>query len=291
MTLRSHPLFAEDPAGGGGTAVADPAEKVGNETDWRADLPDDIRDHASLKDVDGVGALAKMFIHAEDMVGRDKVVVPTKTSTDEERRAFYTSIGCPEKVDGYELPTEGMPENVSLDEAQAKLFMAEAHAMGLTKQQAAQIIRFDASRHATALTQLDETQTKARAEAEQTLKKDFGDAYDQNIALAKRAISELGSESLAKALTESGFGDHPDMVKMMAKVGKFIAEDNIVGAGPQSFELSPGDAQAQIAAKKTDKDFMDDYIDTTGTRPGHKAAVAEMERLFKIAYPKAAVAG
>ena len=275
---------------GGGAGDAGDKTGEGNTTDWRAELPDDIRDHASLKDLDGVGALATKLIAAEGTIGRDKVVVPTKTSSDQERRDFYTAIGCPEKADGYEMPTENMPENMPLDEAQAKAFLEFAHQQGITKQTVAALIRYDANRHATAIADFEKTQTKERAEAETTLKNDFGAAYDQNIALAKRAIDELGSESLSKALTESGFGDHPDMVKMMAKVGKFIAEDSIVGDGPRSFELSPDDAKAAIAAKRMDKDFMDVYNDKTGTKLGHKTAVAEMEGLYKIAYPKAAVA-
>lgn len=274
------------------TGTVDAGENTGgaagsDSNDWRAGIPDEIREHASLKDLDGVGALATKLISAEGMIGRDKVVVPTKTSSDDERRQFYTAIGCPEKADGYEVPTENMPENMQLDEAQTKAFMSEAHKMGLTKQQAAHLIRYDATRHATALAQLVETQSTARTEGEATLKKDFGNAYDQNIALAKRAISELGSESLAKALTESGFGDHPEMIKMMAKVGQFIAEDSVIGGGPQSFELSPEDAKAKIAANESDKEFMAAYMDTTGMHAGHKAAVAERKRLYEIAYPTA----
>ncbi len=301
MTLRSHPLFEAEPAGGGGTEVTekdpaadpktekDPAADPKTATDWRADLPEDIRGHASLKDLDGVAALATKLISAQGMIGRDPVRVPSKTTSDEDRRAFFTAIGCPEKVDGYVVPTEKMPENVTLDEAQTKAFLAEAHDMGLSKQQAARLIRYDATRHATAITQFEEGQAKTQKEAQATLRKDWGDAYDEKLALAKQAREKLGTEALSKRMDESGFGLDPDFLKLLAAVGRFIAEDSIFGAGPQSFHLSPDEAKAEIAALETDKDFIDDYLDTTGTKPGHKAAVAKRKALYEIAYPTKAL--
>lgn len=298
--LRSHPLFEADPADGGGTALAEkeaaadtkPEKEPDPKTvpDWRAELPEEIRDHTSLKDLDSVGALATKLISAQGMIGRDPVRVPSKTTSDDDRRAFFTAIGCPENADGYELPTENMPESVPLDDAQTKLFLAEAHDMGLTKQQAARLIRYDATRHATAITQFEETQATTHKEAEAALRKDWGDAYDEKLALAKQARDKLGTEALSKRMDESGFGLDPDFLKLLATVGRFIAEDSIIGGGPGSFHLSPEEAKAEITALEADEEFMKAYMDTTNTNPGHKAAVAKRKVLYEIAYPKALVA-
>lgn len=286
--FRSHPLFEDDPAGGGGAGDAgDKGDKTGEGggDDWRAALPEDVRNHASLKDLDSVGALATKLISAQGMIGRDPVRVPSKTTSDEDRRAFFTAIGCPEKVDGYVVPTEKMPENVPLDEAQTKAFLEFAHQQGITKQTAAALIRYDATRHATAITQFDEAQAKTQKEAEATLRKDWGDGYDEKLALARQARDKLGTEALGKRLDESGFASDPDFLKLLAAVGRFIADDSIIGAGPQSFHLSPEEAKAEITALEADKEFMEAYMATDGTHAGHKAAVAKRKVLYDIAYP------
>ena len=52
--------------------VAQPSEEVAN---WRTELPDDIREHSSLSSIQDVGNLAKSYINAQSMIGRDKIPV------------------------------------------------------------------------------------------------------------------------------------------------------------------------------------------------------------------------
>ena len=96
------------PQGGDGTPGAGtPAPGTtlggGGEPSFRDSLPEDLRDHASLKDFNDVGSLAKSFVHAQSMIGSDKINLPTDKSTPEQWSQFYKELGRPDSVDGYDV--------------------------------------------------------------------------------------------------------------------------------------------------------------------------------------------
>ena len=85
-------------------------------------------------------------------------------------------------------------------------------------------------------------------------------------------------------MDESGMGNHPEMLRVFAKVGELMGEDSlVVGTGLGSSQLSPEQAQQEIQALYSDKEFSKSYRDNKD--PAHKTAMSKMERLFKQAYP------
>ena len=52
---------------------------VETNTDWRSTLPDDIKADESLKHIQDVPSLAKSYIHAQKMVGSDKISIRNQT--------------------------------------------------------------------------------------------------------------------------------------------------------------------------------------------------------------------
>jgi hypothetical protein len=58
-----------------------------------------------------------------------------------------------------------------------------------------------------------------------------GQNYKQSLENAKRAIDRFGSETLKKQLNETGLGNHPELVRAFARIGKEIAEDKAVLKG------------------------------------------------------------
>lgn len=58
-----------------------------------------------------------------------------------------------------------------------------------------------------------------------TADKDFGgDKLDANKAYANKVLSTYASPEFVKALQESGYDAHPELFKMLAKMGKDISE-------------------------------------------------------------------
>lgn len=265
--------FAEGDKGGGG----------GEASDWREDIAEEHRDAECLKDIGSVEDLAKSFINQQPLIGADKVVLPGKEATEEDMGKFFTALGRPESADKYELPTEGLPENVSVGEADQKEIKDLAFGLGLNSKQTAQLYRAYASRMGTGQAALDKTGSDFAIESEATLKKEFGQAYDEKVSLAKSAVLEFGGEALKKALNETGLGNHPDMIRAFAKIGKAIASDEILGEGSKrNFVKSPTEAQAELDALTTDKDFNQAYLD--GAHPGHAAAVQKKQDLYQAVH-------
>ena len=60
---------------------------------FRDSLPEDLRNNPSLKNFNDVGGLAKSYVHAQRMIGADKIALPNQNSTDEDWANVYNKLG------------------------------------------------------------------------------------------------------------------------------------------------------------------------------------------------------
>lgn len=58
-----------------------------------------------------------------------------------------------------------------------------------------------------------------------------GDRWGSTVSSATRAIAKLGTPELKEYLDASGGGNHPELIRFMAKVGALIREDRPAGDG------------------------------------------------------------
>ena len=259
-----------------------PVEQVASE-DWKSSIPEDLQNEPSLADIKDVAGLAKGYVHAQHMIGADKVAIPSRESSQEELDAFYNKLGRPETADGYEAPTENMPEIPFDNELQTKFF-EEAHRIGLNKQQAGVLIRWQAEQAQGGIEARTQESELALEKATDTMRKEFGKAYDEKLTLAKGAAQEFGGDELISLLDRTGLGNEPAVIRAFANIGKAIANDEIIGGGGrQGFMMSPAEAKQQITNLKRDPNFMASYTDNGHV--AHKESVAEMARLFELAHP------
>ena len=61
-----------------------------------------------------------------------------------------------------------------------------------------------------------------------------GEKFKENVELAHRALKQFGSPDFIKELDSSGYGNHPELVRIFARVGKMISNDKAVMPGMQS---------------------------------------------------------
>jgi len=61
-----------------------------------------------------------------------------------------------------------------------------------------------------------------------------GDNFKQTVIYAKDALDQFGTSDLKDLLKNSGYGNHPEVMKVFAKIGKEIKSDNFIhkGEGP-----------------------------------------------------------
>jgi len=257
---------------------------------WMESLSDELRNEAPIQRFSGkpLDELAKSFIHAQSKMGQKGILKPREDSSKDEWDEYYTQLGRPKSAGEYELPKEGLPEGSQFDPDGIKPFMEKAHELGISKQQFAGLARKAAEVAAETQNANAEKVHKQRLEARQTLQREWGMSYEENIQAALNAVKQFGGDELVRDMTQAdegklGLGDNPKVVAMLAKIGKLVAVDEILGSGSsRNFKLSPQEAKGEIAAMNADKQFMEVYQDAR--HPGHAGAVAKMQELYEAAF-------
>src|SRR5258706_11167450 len=104
-----------------------------------------------------------------------------------------------------------LPDGSALDASDVADISAFAKTQNLSKEQAQAILeRENITLKAYVDSQQEELATK-KAEWVESVKADKeigGDAFNENVELAKRVIDKFGTDSFKKALTDSGLGNH-----------------------------------------------------------------------------------
>ena len=58
-----------------------------------------------------------------------------------------------------------------------------------------------------------------------------GAKLDQSLGLAAKAMDKFATPALKEIFNGTGFGNHPDVLRMMAKIGQAMSEDKVIGGG------------------------------------------------------------
>ena len=148
-----------------------------------------------------------------------RVKMPTPESSAEEIRAFYQKTGCPENPEGYEIQ---VPEELApmRDEQAEQEFRQIAHEMGISKQAFETIAKkyYDS---------IAEGMHAQREAGERQLREEFGDKYDENVAIAQRFAQNM-SDEFREVLETSGLGNNPVVIKEFIELGKKTMGDSLV---------------------------------------------------------------
>jgi hypothetical protein len=140
---------------------------------------------------------------------------------------------------GDRVPDDGryqltMPEGIEVDQELIDALGPDFHNLGLTNRQAQQL--------ADRFIEIQGKRGKAAGEAwasrvqgwadEARRDREIGGAkWGGTVGSAQRALSRLGTPALREYLNTSGGGNHPEMIRIFAKVGSMIQEDNPPNGG------------------------------------------------------------
>ncbi len=139
-----------------------------------------------------------------------------------------------------------LPQDSVLDEERVSEVKAFAKAQKLTNDDAQAILERDNAFKAAIIEgqkgELEEEQ-KAWVEASKVDSEIGGEKYNENVELAKRVIDKVGTPAFKKALVETGLGDHPELIRFCARMGKHLKDDNFVlsGTAPTETKKSTAD--------------------------------------------------
>lgn len=142
-----------------------------------------------------------------------------------------------------------MPEGVEIDTVAAEEFAGIAKELKLSKEEAQKVADVGAKM---AQRQLEAHQ-KLVSDWIETVKTDKeigGDALNENLATARKAIDTFGSPELKDLFNQWGIGNHPEVVKFAVKVGKAISDDGFVRGGNTTAPKSAAEIMYPSMIKK-----------------------------------------
>ncbi len=142
------------------------------------------------------------------------------------------------KVDG-EKPADApivydfkAPEGVELDASAVERFKAVAGDLKMPADQAQKVVDLYADLRK-AETDAFVKQVETWGEETKADKEYGGDKLPETLASARKVIDTFGTPEFKSLLDSSGMGNHPEVVKLLAKVGKAISEDGFIRGAPK----------------------------------------------------------
>jgi hypothetical protein len=71
-----------------------------------------------------------------------------------------------------------------------------------------------------------------------------GDNLDASLKTAKETLSKYGTPELTAALDNSGMGSHPELIRLLVKVGNATTDDDIPTPGEGTRNTTPNTSEA-----------------------------------------------
>ena len=230
----------------------------------------------SVKNFTNMNDFVKSYIHAQSMIGADKVVIPKAGSDEKAWTDVFRKLGVPEKLEEYDVK---LNEKSKLDVNHFGKLKELMHKQGVLPHQAKALVSMmeqEAEGFEGALLNHRKQQVEANLNS---LKQEWGQAYTERATIAAKAAAKVGGEEFIKYLNESGLGDDPKLINVFAEVGKIMGESGHKGEGSVG-RKTPQELQARLSALTTDVNSP--YFDSKN--PQHTAVRQEVEALYKEIY-------
>ena len=242
---------------------------------FKDSIPDEYREEKSLENINSIDDLVKSYLHAQKLVGTNKIPVPNKHSTDEDWNEVFKRLGAPDSPEGYKYNLKDQ----ELDGQQISEFNKEAHKLGLLPKQAEGLIKFYNEMNGNIAASQEEQAAQAQLNTEVELKKEFGPQFGKRLDQAKKlAIGTLGQDFLENTYLKDGsrLGDNLSVIKAFSNLADKLSEDEII----------KGDGADYMTAKEIEKDIADLTQEGSPywnkTHPNHQKNVAEVLKLREM---------
>ncbi len=272
-------------------APAVPDKPTGEATDWREGfLPEDLLDDPNFTKYDTKEGFLKSHLSLVKMLGSEKVPIP-REGDEEGWQRFYKAAGHPERPEdyGFSKPEE-IPEGLTYNEDLDKQIATILHGAHLNRNQAMKVREELMGLVGKGAIDGIEAQKQQQAEyeaaiqkAEETLRQEWGPAFESRGKIAGAAINKFLSPETIAAMDAAGIANNPAIVKDMYNLGvKLAGEKELINADGQLD--SPADLESQIA------DFRAKHSSALFDRshPDHAQRTKEYTRLFERRYGESA---
>jgi len=245
-------------------------EEASKASVWYENLPPDLRNDPNITKYNSLEEFAKGSREMSKLIGKDKVILPTDKSSDEDKAEFYKKLGRPEKADDYVVPeTPDLPDDIKIRPENMGMIKNRLHEMGLNKKQFAEAIGLVNEMNLTAYNQQFESAQKLKETTLTSLNAEWGAAAETKIDGAQKVINTFfSSKKLHPAF--SVLANDKGFVEAMSEIAESMGEDKIAGS-PRA-TMTPVEAKTKLDALMSgslpeSKAYYDD------TNPEHQAVV------------------
>lgn len=191
-------------------------------------IPEDIRNERVFQNINPdnpIEDLTRQFLHAQKLVGVDKLEAPKSDWPKEKWDAFYDRLGRPKTPGDY---TAEIPEGLSVDDKALESFRNLAHEKGLTTEQFTSIMGVYTGMVQQAQSEMTQAQEKTIMEGLKSLQQEQGENFESFLKLAERGLERFGDDSLKKLITDdSVLRNHPAIIKHFHSLAKTTLEDAV----------------------------------------------------------------
>ena len=245
---------------------------------WQQTLDEDLREDKTLATIKSFNGAMRSVVNARQMVGKDKMVIPTAESGDEVWDAYHKIGGRPDTAldYGFKRPDDFPEEHWDDD------FMLKAqeilHKGGASKKLGEDLLALNIESAKAAVEKQRQKEEFELDELNRKLDADWGLARDQKMHLGNIAVAEavkdkngVVNEEFKARLLEKVNKD-PDLIRMVSNLGAKFSEHGVIhDAGIPTV----GDLDAKI------KDEMAKESYTKKSHPNHKNQVKLVSKLFQ----------
>ena len=299
----SEETSGQEPSGLGGSAAASSSDGAAGSlaptTGWKDILESEFRNEPTIQNIraentnDALNALAKQAIHAQKMVGVDRIPALKPGATAEEQATWRQEhLGVPKDSADYTFGDKivfgndeaGNPVESDEPEAMIEAFRSLSHSQGLTQEQAAGALsEFLQADNSVSLSNA-EVASVAMRESMAKFADELGHDYKPTMDLAQDAYNRLVPETLQAKVPESLLNE-PEFIQMFADFGKSLSDDRVRGGNVGGNDIYEP-AQALRAIQELEgssgyKDLLSGSLD-------HDASATIRDKrasLYKQAYP------
>jgi hypothetical protein len=245
------------------------------QTNFKDLIPENFKEEKSLENFNTMEDFVKSYLHAQKLVGADKIPVPNKHATDEDWNEVFKKLGAPNSPEDYKYNLKDQ----EMDTGQLQQFNETAHRLGLLPKQAEGLIKFYNEMNGNIAATQEEKAAEAQLVTETELKKEFGPQFAKRLDQAKRlAVNSLGQEFLENTYLNDGsrLGDNLKVIKAFSEMADKLSEDPII----------QGDGTSYMTARDIEKEITDLTQEGSPywskTHPNHQKSVDEVLKLREM---------
>ena len=216
------------------------------EINFRDLIPENFREEKALDNFNNMEDFVKSYLHAQKLVGADKIPVPNKHATEEDWNEVFKRLGAPSDPNDYKYDLKDQ----EMDQGQVQEFNKTAHRLGLLPKQAEGLIKFYNEMNVNNAASQEEAAAQAQMNVEAELKKEFGPQFNKRLDQAKRlAVNSLGQDFLENTYLKDGsrLGDNLNVIKAFSDLADKLSEDPII----------QGDGTSYMTAKDIEKEITE----------------------------------